>query len=170
LIHAASLIPVKDQATLLRALARLDDGSLEIIGEGPERDRLQSLAGELRISERVIFSGAVPHTEMPARYRSAALHVLTSRHEGQGMVTLEAAACGLPTVSTSVGMVPDYPALGITVPVGDDAALAATIADLLGNPLRLASMGRSARKLVQSQFTIVHTANHLIALYESLLA
>jgi glycosyltransferase involved in cell wall biosynthesis len=86
------------------------------------------------------------------------------------MVTLEAAACGLPTVSTSVGMVPDYPALGITVPVGDDAALAAAISEILDDPLRLAELARSARELVESALTIAHAADQFIALHESLLA
>ncbi|MBZ0277119.1 MAG: glycosyltransferase, partial [Anaerolineae bacterium] len=141
LIHAASLVGVKDQAVLLRAFARLDeDVSLVIVGEGPERGRLESLAAELGITNRVQFTGAVHHLDMPDYYRRAALNVLTSRHEGLGMVTLEAAACGLPTISTAVGLLPDVPEMGLTVPVGADAALAAAIQSLLDDEGRRAAL------------------------------
>lgn len=169
LIHVASLIGVKDQATLLRAMTHLPDHiTLEIIGEGPERARLELLATALGVRHRVQFAGAVPHQELPNHYQRASLHVLTSRHEGQGMVTLEAAACGLPTVSTAVGMVPDDPALGLCVPVGDDAALAGAITALLQNPEQLRTMNRDARAAVEARYTIQHTVTQLRDLYHSL--
>jgi glycosyltransferase involved in cell wall biosynthesis len=169
LIHAASLTGVKDQATLLRALARLDTRvSLVIAGDGPERDKLNSLAVELGISNRVQFAGAVQHLVMPDCYRGAALNVLTSRHEGLGMVTLEAAACGLPTVSTAVGLLPDVPEMGVSTPVGDDAALAAAIQTLLDDDTRRAALAQSARETVQTRFTIQHTVEAFRALYREL--
>lgn len=168
LIHAGSLIGVKDQATLLRALARLPDVTLDIAGDGPERAHLEKLAVELGIEDRVNFLGAVAHADMPTLFQRAALHVLPSLHEGLGMVTLEAAACGLPTVGTNVGLLPDYPALGVSVPVGDDAALANAIADLLVDEQRYNALRRSAHDLVTTRFTIQHTATNLRHLYKEL--
>ncbi len=171
LIHAASLVGVKDQATLLRALARLDDSiTLDIIGSGPEEKPLRALAAELGISERVHFLGAVAHLDLPTYYQQAALNILCSRHEGLGMVTLEAAACGIPTVGTAVGLLPDYPALGISVPVGDDAALADAINLLLTDNKKRIVLGQSARKLVEERFTIQETVRQFRALYVELVA
>jgi glycosyltransferase involved in cell wall biosynthesis len=169
LLNVASLVPVKDQATLLRALAHLDESvTLDIIGTGPEHGRLESLAAELGLAGRVHFLGAVAHTDLPAYYRRAALHVLTSRHEALAMVTLEAAACGLPSVSTAVGLLPDCPTLGITVPVGDDAALASAIRALLDNPAQREALGQSARTMVLERFSIEKTVQDLRVVYREL--
>ncbi len=170
LIHAASLVSVKDQATLLRAIAHLDNVTLDIVGEGPEREKLMALAVELGISKKVNFVGNIPHLAMPSFYQRAALHVLTSRHEGLGMVTLEAAACGIPTVSTAVGIVPDSPELGVSVPVGDDAALATEIRYLLGQPERRAALAKSAYTLAHEKFSIQQTAQNFREVYEKLQA
>ncbi len=67
LIHVASLVPVKDQATLLRALALLDlSVTLDMVGEGSERAKLEALSGDLGITGRVRFVGAVAHPDLPA--------------------------------------------------------------------------------------------------------
>jgi glycosyltransferase involved in cell wall biosynthesis len=163
LIHAASLLPVKDQSTLLRAFARLpDDFTLDIVGEGSERQQLEALAKNLEIAERVHFCGNVAYPEMPTYFQKASLHVLSSLHEGLGMVTLEAAACGIPTVSTAVGIVPDYPELGIAVSVGDDAAMAAAI-------LQALETSYDTRKLIEAGLTIPQTVEALLKLYQNLL-
>lgn len=167
LIHAASLVPVKDQHTLLRAAARLDDVTLDLIGEGPEKPALQALAERLGISKRVQFVGNVPHQKMPAYYQQAALNLLSSRHEGLGMVTLEAAACGVPTITTAVGLLPDCPEMGVCVPVGDDLALAQAVEDLLENLPKRENLALSAREAVLAGYTIHHTVESLRRLYRS---
>ena len=171
LIHIASLVGVKDQSTLLRAIARLDDTiTLDIIGTGSEEKHLRTLAAELGISERIRFLGAVPHLDLPAYYQQATLNVLCSRHEGLGMVTLEAAACGIPTVGTAVGLLPDFPQLGMSIPVGDDIALANTINALLTDNKKRIALGQSARKLVEERFTIQETVRQFRTLYAELIA
>jgi glycosyltransferase involved in cell wall biosynthesis len=170
LIHAASLVGVKDQGTLLRALAQIPGATLDVIGDGPERPRLSALAASLGIADRVRFLGAIPHLQTPAHYRRAALHVITSRHEGQGMVTVEAAACGVPTVSTAVGIVPDYPDLGEAVPVGDPVALAATVRALLDNPARRSALAASALGTARQRFAIERTADDLRRVYDEVIS
>jgi glycosyltransferase involved in cell wall biosynthesis len=170
LLHVASLVGVKNQATLLWALARLPGHiTLDVLGDGPERGRLAALAAELGIAERVKFHGAVAHPQMSRFYQQADLHMLTSLHEGFGMVTIEAAAHGLPTVGTAVGILPDVPALGVSVPVGDDVALAAAVQDLLADEAVLRERGRRARAAVEQAFTVEHTVAALRAVYREVL-
>ncbi len=106
-LNVGSLTPVKDQATLLRAVARAPDVSLKIVGAGPLRGELQRLAAELGIADRVRFAGEIDHGQMPAVYHAADLFVQSSRHEAQGMAALEAAVCGLPVIGTAVGVLPE---------------------------------------------------------------
>lgn len=170
LIHVASLVPVKDQAMLLRAVARLDERvHLDIVGVGTEAAALRAQAAALGIASRVHFAGAITHADLPVWYTQAALHVITSRHEGQALVTLEAAACGLPTVGTAVGLLADAPELGVAVPVGDDAALASAIRILLEDEARRLALARSARAAVERDYTIEGTAERLRALYNGLI-
>jgi glycosyltransferase involved in cell wall biosynthesis len=169
LVHVASLVPIKDQVTLLRAFALLDSrATLDILGEGSEHTKLEALARDLGISDRVHLLGAIAHPDLPTHYQQAAINLLSSRHETIAMTTLEAAACGVPTVSTNVGIVPDYPALGLSVPVGDAAALAQAIQSLQDSPERQRTLSRSARETVERKLSIRATADQLRGLYREL--
>ncbi|MBA3871377.1 MAG: glycosyltransferase family 4 protein [Anaerolineae bacterium] len=171
LIHAASLVGIKDQTTLLRALPHLDANiTLDIIGTGPEEQPLKKLSDELGIRQRVRFLGAIGHLDLPVYYQQAALNVLCSRHEGLGMVTLEAAACGIPTVGSAVGLLPDHSELGISVPVGDEVVLANAINRLIRDRERRLALGQTARKLVDQRFTIAETVRQFRTLYAKLVA
>lgn len=99
---AGRLETVKGQDLLIKALALLpSDVSLAIAGNGSERQSLEALTQKLNLSDRVIFLGLVDN--MPAFYQSLDLFCLPSRHEGLPLSTLEAQACGIPTVATDVG-------------------------------------------------------------------
>lgn len=98
LLNVARLVPAKDQALLLRAYARSGVGMpLVLVGDGQERGRLEQLAEQLGIADRVIFAGQRrnPYPWM----RQARLFVLSSRFEGMGIVLFEALACGTPVLS-----------------------------------------------------------------------
>jgi glycosyltransferase involved in cell wall biosynthesis len=169
LLHVGSLVDIKDQATLLWALWGLDESvQLDIIGDGPLRPALERLAEELRISHRVNFLGSVPHQMVVDHYRRAALHVMSSRNEAVPMTTIEAAACGLPTVSTAVGMLVDHPSMGVTVPVGDDTALAAAITELLADEPRRLALSHSA-ETARDQFSLHHTAQRFREAYATVI-
>ena len=172
LLHVGSLVDIKDQATLLWALWGLDESvQLDIIGDGPLRPALERLAEELRISHRVNFLGSVPHQMVVDHYRRAALHIMSSRNEAGPMTTIEAAACGLPTISTAVGMLVDYPSIGLTVKFreGNHAALAAMIATLLNNDQWRIALGRSAYETVREQFSLRHTAQRFREVYATVI-
>jgi glycosyltransferase involved in cell wall biosynthesis len=165
LIAVGSLIPVKDHATLLHALPLLDDAlTLDLLGEGVLRGALERLADELRIRQRVRFLGSVSHLDLPTHYRRAALHILPSRHEANPMALLEAAACGLPTVGSPVGILPDDARLGLAVPAGDAAALAAAIRQMLSEP----SARQGTAQAATGSYSTGTCVRHLQALYQSL--
>ncbi len=125
LVHVGTLTRVKDQATLLRAFFRLRQdisATLDIVGPGPMRADLEKLASELGVAHAVRFRGSVDHADLPDVYRSGDAFLLSSRHEAQCMVAIEAAACGLPVVGTCVGVIPELTAS--VAPVGGAEALA----------------------------------------------
>ena len=99
-LYVGALIPRKRVDVLIRALGQLDARwRLLIVGRGPERLRLEGLASELGLSERVRFWGYRPYPEVPILYRSADMLVLPSSYEGCPKVVLEGLACGLPVVA-----------------------------------------------------------------------
>lgn len=110
-------------------LARL----LVVGGGGPEgdmTDQLRSQVRDLGLAERVHFTGPVPQQDLHRVLSAADVFVLATRNEGWANVFLEAMACGLPVVTTSVGgnaEVVSRPDLGILVPFGDEAALTAAM-------------------------------------------
>lgn len=139
LLHVASLNPVKDQATLLRAVHQLVsagcDVTLDIVGEDTMNGRLQEMARTMRLKQRVTFHGFLPSDALVRLYHAADLFVLTSLHEAAGVVLLEAAACGLPVAGSAVGYLADWTPDGATaVRPGDAAALARAIEQLAVDP------------------------------------
>ena len=174
ILFAGSLEPVKDPALTLRTFASLADGRptlrLEVVGDGALRGWLERGADQLGLGGRVAFAGHVPRAEMPARYRAAALLVVTSRHEGQSMVAVEAAASGLPIVGLPVGVLPDLGGAALTVPAGDEPGLAAAIASVLDDPLRARAMSAAGRRVAEERFDIERTSAALLERYETLVS
>ena len=157
---------------MLRVFARLVPERpglrLELVGDGALRPFLEGEVGRLGLEGRVGLPGQVARSTMPDRYRGATLLAVTSRHEGQSMVAVEAAACGLPVVGTRVGVLPDLSDAALTVPVGDEPALAAAIAAVLDDPVRMAAMGHAARHIAESRFDLDATSAALFDRYEAL--
>lgn len=133
-LGVGALIPVKDFATLIRAFARVRAQRpcrLVILGEGPERQRLTTLAAETGVGDDVSLPGFRPNP-FPAM-RRARLFVSSSRTEGCPNALMQALALGTPVVSTDsiggAGEVLERGRWGRLVPVGDVAALAQAIAE-----------------------------------------
>jgi glycosyltransferase involved in cell wall biosynthesis len=172
LIHAASLNRVKDQATLLRALALLlrsgQEFHIDIAGEDTLGGQVQGLSAELGLGERVRFHGFMRQAELHALTARADICVMSSLHEAGPLAMLEAAALGVPTVGTRVGHIEEWaPDAALAVPPGDPPALAAALASLLSDEprrLRLA-MAAHARAVAEDAD---YTARAFESLYESL--
>jgi len=99
-LYVGALVPRKRVDVLIRALGHLETSwCLLIVGRGAEKSRLEDLARELGLSERVRFWGYRPYPEVPILYRSADMLVLPSSYEGCPKVVLEGLACGLPVVA-----------------------------------------------------------------------
>lgn len=139
ILAAGRLIEQKDFPTLLRALRELREtqaARLIILGEGPERQKLEKLVGELGLAGAVSLPGFV---ENPFGFmRRASAFVLSSAWEGLPGVLVQAMACGCPVVSTDCRSGPDEildnGRFGELVPVGDSSALAAAIVRTLKAP------------------------------------
>jgi glycosyltransferase involved in cell wall biosynthesis len=155
LLHVGTLTPVKDQRTLLLALAelrrRLPGVTLDMVGDGPLGPELQALAARLDLQTAVHFSGERGHSRLPEVYRAADVFVISSRHEAQGMVALEAASCAIPIVGTCVGNVPDL-APSSSVPVAQPAALADALEAQWSQAAQ--ESGCEVRRVVESRFSV----------------
>jgi glycosyltransferase involved in cell wall biosynthesis len=103
LLSVGALIERKAHHLAIEALTALPDCLLMIAGSGPLRGKLDALARRLKVDERVIMLGEVPHNDLVSLYNAADTLVLTSAREGWANVLLEAMACGTPVVATDVG-------------------------------------------------------------------
>ncbi len=171
------LAAVKDQATLLRAFARLQETDglgarlrLLLVGDGPERARLETLADALEIGNRLWITGE--RNDVPRMLQLMDLFVLPSLGEGISNTILEAMATGLPVVATKVGGNPELVEPGVTgqlVPPGDPEALADAMAGILSRPETAREMGRAALSRVRADFHWERTVARYLAVYDELL-
>jgi glycosyltransferase involved in cell wall biosynthesis len=151
LIHVASLNRVKDQPTLLRALALLAQRghvfTADLVGVDTLRGEMQALAAQLGLGDRVRFAGFRTQRELRPMLEGADLLVMASRHEAGPLVALEAAVAGVPTAGTAVGHLVEWtPEAASAAPVGDPTALADAIERLLGDEdLRLRTAAAAQR-------------------------
>ncbi len=156
----ARLEPHKRISDLIEAAARVPDPCSELVmvvaGDGSERVRLEDLAAA-RLGPRATFLGRLPDETVPDVYAASDLFCLPSRLEGFGLVYIEAAYHGVPSIGTNVGGVPDVITdgeTGLLVPVGDVAALAAAIVRLRDDPALRARLGEAARTRAYAEFTV----------------
>ncbi|MGN6113111.1 MAG: glycosyltransferase family 4 protein [Luteimonas sp.] len=172
LLHVASLNRVKDQPTLLRALAILarrgEAFTADFVGVDTLGGGIQALAAQLGLERHVRFRGFMTQRALRPLFADADLLVMASRHEAGPLVALEAAVAGVPTVGTAVGHLAEWaPGAAAVAPVGDAEALAAAIARVLGDePLRLAMAAAAQRVALVEDAD--RTAQAFEALYREL--
>ena len=103
LVTACRLVPWKGVDGLIRVVAGHQDWLLSIAGDGPQRQRCESLARELECADRIRFHGNLSRPELAALVSTADAFVLNSTYEGLPHVVLEAFALGVPVVATDAG-------------------------------------------------------------------
>ena len=151
-------------------IARTVDIEAVLVGDGPERDRLERLAGELGVSDRVRFLGARKNSEMPGLLSSAELAVFPSLMEATSVAALECMSCALPVAASDVGGLPeivDAEVGGLFRPA-DPADLARVVSDLLHNA-DLRALGASARARVVDNWSNARLAARHLDIYEELI-
>ncbi|WP_019625779.1 TIGR03088 family PEP-CTERM/XrtA system glycosyltransferase [Thioalkalivibrio sp. ALJT] len=172
------MAPVKDQATLVTAFARLceclpagaPELRLVLLGAGPESDRLREQVRALGIADRTWMPGN--RSDMPEQLRAIDLFVLPSLAEGIPVTVLEAMASGLPVVASNVGGLPELVEDGITgtlVEPGDAEALARVLADYAGDRERVRREGLAARERAVRTFGLARMVDAYAGLYQELL-
>jgi glycosyltransferase involved in cell wall biosynthesis len=167
--------PKKGLAVMLRALADLagQDGipawQWVLVGDGPARERLRSLASELGLSGQVMFAGM--RDDVASVLPVMDIFVCPSLYEGFGIAIVEAMAAGRPVVASAVGGIPEivvHEDTGLLVPPGDAAALAGALATLLTHPDQARAMGARGQARARERFSIETAVQQHQQLYASL--
>ena len=168
LLAVGHLVPVKAQDLIIGALPLLPDVRLVLAGDGPDRAKLENLARELKVSDRVTFLGAVPQAQLRGHYGSADALVLSSSREGWANVLLEAMACGTPVVASRVYGTPEVvaaPEAGVLMRERSYQGVADAV-----NALRANYPDRAATRRYAERFSWDDTTEGQIRLFESLLS
>ncbi len=146
------------------------DVEVLLVGDGPERVRLEGLAGELGVGDAVVFMGARPNPEMPGILSSATLAVFPSLMEATSVAALECLSCQLPVAASRVGGLPEIvdDSVGGLFEPGDPEDLARVVNGLLARE-DLAELGRAGRIRVQTHWSNRRLALRHVEIYEALL-
>ena len=137
---------------------------LTVVGDGPERQRLQQRAAALGVADRVSFAGFVDDDELPARYWQADCYLHATRDESFGLSVLEASYCMCAVVAVDEGGVRDTVDEGVTGyrVAATPAAIAAGVERVLGAPDRGAALGEAGRARIQARFRWDRGAGDLV--------
>ncbi len=174
LLFVGRLTRQKGVDRALQALARLPEHvTLDVVGDGPERNELEALSQELGLAARVRWHGAMPPFGLPDFYRQAAAVVMPSHEEGLGLVAVEALLCGAPVVAfASGGLVDalDGGNAGTLVSPGDVDALRLALRDVIECPQEAREQAARGREIVLERHSPQAAANRYRELYERVVA
>lgn len=169
LMHVSNFRTIKnplDPIHVLRfVLEAGQDAHLVMVGDGPERQRAESLVSEFHIREHVTFTGQ--RSDVPDILPGADLMLVTSEKESFGMAALEALACGVPVLNSSEGGLRELLEDGLQgyhLEPGDRFAMAEKAVELLGDSGQLNRLRENARTLVRDKYSM----EHVIPRYEDL--
>jgi glycosyltransferase involved in cell wall biosynthesis len=177
LITIRRLVRRMGLSNLIEAMAGLPSGAgrdavLYIVGTGPERAALETLAANLGLAERVRFTGLLPDSELPLAYRAADLAVVPSRDlEGFGLMAAEALAAGTPVLVTPVGGLPEVVSplsKSLLLNGKDPPSIARGIGEALSDPTRLPD-ARACAAYARTHFDWSTIGDQVAAVYRELL-
>ena len=174
--YVGRLVEEKGVDLLLRAVAGLKgEWLLSILGEGPSKPRLERLARELSMEDKVAFQLPLPSSEMPSYYGRLNVLVLPSRtrrhwKEQFGRVLIEAMACGIPVVGSNSGEIPQVIGeAGLIFPEEDERALRAHLARLMGDETVRNSLAEKGQERVVQEYTQAHIATATHSVYVTMM-
>lgn len=179
LVTASRLVYKNGLDDVIRALVLLPPSvQFVIYGSGPQEDALRHLAQELKVTDRVLFKGYVPHAELARAYATAHIFIRPSRSEGMGNVFVEAMAVGLPVIATQEGGIadfffdeqrnPDRPTTGWAVDVNSPEQIAFAVKDIMTNPDKIVKVRANALALVREKYDWNLIAKRIRAIFATL--
>ena len=143
---------------------------LMIVGDGPERTKLEQITTDLNLESHVRFLGE--RNDVPDLLTQAGFYVSSSLTEGISLTLLEAMSVGLPIVATAVGGNPEIvqqPETGLLVPAANASLLAEAISQMCTQPQKWLTMGQSARERVEQHFNVRSMIKDYEILYQQIL-
>lgn len=177
ILIVGNLIASKGQELALRAIGRI--GTLfphlrcQIIGEGPDRARLEALASKLGLGQRVQFLGRQSRAAVADAMRACSVFVLPSRNEGLGCVYLEAMACGKPVIACrgqGIDEIIEHGRNGWLIPVDGLDELVQGLSTLLQSADVSLRMGIAARETILNGLTLRDQAQRIADIYRQAIA
>lgn len=162
----------KGQAVIIRAMPMVlktaPNARLLIVGDGPDKENLQSMAAVLGVQDYICWTGEKDPSAVIPYYSIMDVAVAPSRFEGFGLVAAEAMAAGLPLVASNIdglNEVVEHEKTGCLIPVGDSESLAARIITLISNPPMAEAMGNAGREMAKKLFSLERFAESVAGVY-----
>ena len=175
--YVGRLVPEKGVGDLLQAASRLvGEWQVRLLGDGPDKERLVSLAATLAIDDRVHFDPWIPSPEVPGYLSQLHTLVLPSHtrpnwKEQFGRVLTEAMVSGVPVVGSDSGEIPNVIGdAGLIYPEGDVDRLAAHLSDLMSRPDLWARLAQKGRERVLAHYTQEQVARETVRVYREILS
>jgi glycosyltransferase involved in cell wall biosynthesis len=155
-----------DVAVTALAFVRTPSVRLRFVGDGEDRAATENLVTAFGLAGRVEFSGS--RSDPAPDLRAADLVVIPSRYDGMALILLEAMACGAAIVATQVAGSSALAGAGELVPAEDPESLAAAIDAMLADPQRRRRLGAAARKRAVEHYSLQHSLQGILRLWQSL--
>ena len=171
------IVSLKDHATLLKALALLQEQhpglslQLKIAGDGGLLVSMQQLAKQLGISDKIEFTGTLNETELVNFLQSLDIYIHASLGETMSTAIMQAMACGLPVIASDVPGINNMiekDITGVLIPAKNEAALANALYELIHNPSKANTMRKAAHKYAQLHFNNTLMFAKYLALIKSM--
>ncbi len=170
LITASRLVPLRAVETLVEVAAALPTARLTIIGDGPDRARIEALIVERHLADRVHLSGWL--SDITPVLLGGSIYVSAAQDEGFGLSIAQAMAAGLPVVAMDTGAVSELVTKdisGLLVPAGNRDAMINAVRQLINNPAQARTMGTNGRALIARDFRTHQMTDAVRQIYSQLL-
>jgi len=161
--------------TLVKAVERVSDGHLLLIGRGPLQIAIESQAAAAGMKDRLTFVGSVPHHEVPLYLNAMDVLVLPSLttptwKEQFGHVLVEAMACGTPVIGSNSGAIPEVvESAGLIFPEGDYTTLAGILQRLASHRNELQELSKAGLERVRLLYTHTRIAEKTLQIYQAMM-